>query len=80
MEELGQDVDEATIRAACCVASTAEEIVATFRRYLDAGATHVIWGDLSPEPDLVPDLARDAVIPCLRAAGGAVTADSRYTL
>lgn len=80
MEELGQDVDEATIRAACCVASTAEEIVSTFRRYLDAGATHVIWGDLSPEPDLVPDLARDAVIPCLRAAGGAVTADSRYTL
>ena len=25
MEELGQDVDEATIRAACCVASTAEK-------------------------------------------------------
>ena len=70
MEELGKGVDEATIRAACCVASTAEEIVATFRRYLDAGATHVIWGDLSPEPDLVPDLARDAVIPRLRAAGG----------
>ena len=65
-----QGVDETTIRAACCVASTADEIVATFRRYLAAGATHVIWGDLSPEPDLVPDLAREAVIPRLRAAAG----------
>jgi coenzyme F420-dependent glucose-6-phosphate dehydrogenase len=66
MEELGSQVDEATIRAACCVASTPAEIVSTFRRYVDAGATHVVWGDLSPEPDLVPDLARERVLPALR--------------
>jgi coenzyme F420-dependent glucose-6-phosphate dehydrogenase len=70
MEELGSQVDEATIRAACCVASTAEEIETTFRRYFDAGATHVIWGDLSPEPDLIPELARDHVLPRLRAYAG----------
>jgi coenzyme F420-dependent glucose-6-phosphate dehydrogenase len=70
MEELGRQVDEATIRAACCVASTAEEIETTFRRYFDAGATQVVWGDLSPEPDLIPDLARDHVLPRLRAYAG----------
>jgi coenzyme F420-dependent glucose-6-phosphate dehydrogenase len=67
MEELGRTVDEATIRAACCVASTPEEIVSAFARYLDAGATHVVWGDLSPQPELVPDLAREHVLPRLRA-------------
>jgi coenzyme F420-dependent glucose-6-phosphate dehydrogenase len=66
MEQLGQQVDEATIRASCCVASSPEEIVATFERYLEAGATHVVWGDLSPEPDLVPALAREHVLPRLR--------------
>jgi coenzyme F420-dependent glucose-6-phosphate dehydrogenase len=70
MEELGRGVDEAAIRASACVASTPEEIVQAFERYLDAGATHVVWGDLSPEPDLVPPLARDVVLPRLRARRG----------
>jgi alkanesulfonate monooxygenase SsuD/methylene tetrahydromethanopterin reductase-like flavin-dependent oxidoreductase (luciferase family) len=70
MEALGRQVDEATIRAAGCVASTADEIAETFERYVDAGATHVIWGDLSPEPDLVPEIARDSVLPRLRAYAG----------
>jgi alkanesulfonate monooxygenase SsuD/methylene tetrahydromethanopterin reductase-like flavin-dependent oxidoreductase (luciferase family) len=66
MEALGRTVDDATIRAAACVASTPDEIVEAFLRYVDAGATHVVWGDLSPEPDLVPALARDEVLPALR--------------
>ena len=68
MEALGASVPDEEIRRASCVASTAEEIVAYFRAYADAGATHVVWGDLSPEPDLVPHLARDEVIPALRDA------------
>jgi coenzyme F420-dependent glucose-6-phosphate dehydrogenase len=67
LEALGRTVDEATIRGAGCVASTPSEIVEAFLRYVDAGATHVVWGDLSPEPDLVPALARDEVLPALRA-------------
>jgi coenzyme F420-dependent glucose-6-phosphate dehydrogenase len=70
LEELGKTVDEATIRGSACVASTGEEIVETFSRYLDAGATHIIWGDLSPEPDLVPQLAASEVLPQLRARFG----------
>jgi coenzyme F420-dependent glucose-6-phosphate dehydrogenase len=66
MEELGRRVDEETIRAAACVASTPEEIVACFERYLEAGATHVVWGDLSPDADLVPPLAT-RVLDALRA-------------
>jgi coenzyme F420-dependent glucose-6-phosphate dehydrogenase len=76
MEELGKQVDEATIREACCVASRPEEIVAAFQRFVDAGATHVVWGDLSPDADLVPALARDHVLPRLRA----VRTDASYTL
>jgi coenzyme F420-dependent glucose-6-phosphate dehydrogenase len=67
MEELGKRVDEAAIRAACCVASDPEEIVAAFLRYADAGATHIVWGELSPEPDVIPELAREHVLPRLRA-------------
>jgi coenzyme F420-dependent glucose-6-phosphate dehydrogenase len=68
MEALGASVPDEEIRRASCVASTAEEIVAYFQAYAEAGATHVVWGDLSPDPGLVPDLARDEVIPALRAA------------
>lgn len=66
MEQLGQRVDEATIRANACVASSPEEIVEAFERYLEAGATHIVWGDLSPDPDLTPELAREHVLPMLR--------------
>ena len=70
MEALGADVDEATIRAAGCVACTPAEIVESFARYVEAGATHVVWGDLSPDPGLVPQLARDEVLPRLRERFG----------
>jgi coenzyme F420-dependent glucose-6-phosphate dehydrogenase len=76
MEALGHQVDEDTIRAASCVASTADEVVETFLRYVEAGATHVVWGDLSPDADLVPELARDHVLPRLRA----VASGASYTL
>jgi coenzyme F420-dependent glucose-6-phosphate dehydrogenase len=61
MERLGQGVDEAAIRAAACVASDGAKIVESLARYVDAGATHVVWGDLSPEPDLVPPIAAEVL-------------------
>lgn len=66
MEELGKTVPEEAIRQAACVASSPGEIVTCFARYLDAGATHVVWGELSPDPELIPPLARDHVLPVLR--------------
>ena len=78
-EELGKTVDEATIRAAACVASSAEEIAETFARYVKAGATHVVWGDLSPDPDLVPQLAKTAVLQLLRERFGSSTAAAGRT-
>jgi coenzyme F420-dependent glucose-6-phosphate dehydrogenase len=70
MERLGRDVDDATIREAACVASSPDDVVEAFGRYVEAGATHVIWGDLSPEPDLTPALAREVVPRLQRAASG----------
>ena len=39
LEELGETVDEATIRASACVASSPEEIVQALSRYVQAGAS-----------------------------------------
>lgn len=61
MERLGQEMDEAAIRAAVCVASDGAEIVESLARYVEAGATHVVWGDLSPEPDVVPAIATEVI-------------------
>lgn len=61
MEALGRDVDDETIAAASCVATSAEEIVEFFERFVAAGATHIVWGDLSPDADLVPDVAAEVI-------------------
>lgn len=66
MEELGKTIDEERIRQASCVATRAEEIVDSFARFVEAGATHIIWGDLSPDASLIPSLAKDEVLPALR--------------
>lgn len=67
MEALGRGVDEETIRAAACVASEPNEIVQYFARYLDVGATHIVWGDLSPDADLVPAVATEVLRDLRRA-------------
>ena len=61
MERLGGRVDTNTIEAASCVATSQGEIADFLGRYLSAGANHIIWGDLSPEPDLVPAVAAQVV-------------------
>jgi coenzyme F420-dependent glucose-6-phosphate dehydrogenase len=58
MERLGEQVDEQSITAATCVATSPDEIVEFFGRYLEAGANHVVWGDLSPVQSLIPEVAQ----------------------
>jgi coenzyme F420-dependent glucose-6-phosphate dehydrogenase len=65
MERLGEVVDEQLITQASCVATSAGEIVDCFGRYLEAGANHIIWGDLSPDGDIIPEVA-SAVLAELR--------------
>jgi coenzyme F420-dependent glucose-6-phosphate dehydrogenase len=65
MERLGEIVDEQLITESSCVATSAGEIVDCFGRYLEAGANHVIWGDLSPDGDMIPEIA-SAVLAELR--------------
>ncbi len=57
MERLGESVDEQLITESSCVATSAGEIVDCFGRYLEAGANHIIWGDLSPDGDIIPEIA-----------------------
>ena len=57
MERLGDGVDEQLITESSCVATSAGEIVDCFGRYLEAGANHIIWGDLSPDGDIIPEIA-----------------------
>jgi len=65
MERLGERVDEDLITEASCVATSTGEIVDCFGEYLAAGANHIVWGDLSPDGDLIPEIAR-AVLDELR--------------
>lgn len=44
MERLSARVDEDRIVEASCVATSPEEIVEFFGRFLEAGANHIIWG------------------------------------
>ena len=65
MERLGAAVDEELMTEASCIATSSGEIVEYFGRYLEAGANHIIWGDLSPDGDLIPEIGR-AVLEELR--------------
>jgi coenzyme F420-dependent glucose-6-phosphate dehydrogenase len=62
-------VREEAMREAFCIASTADEIVETYRRFVDAGCNHIIWADMSPDPMLVAPLWAEEVVPRLRSAG-----------
>jgi G6PDH family F420-dependent oxidoreductase len=47
--------DEA-LREAFCIATSAEDVVSAFGRFIDAGCNHIIWADMSPDPSLVADV------------------------
>ena len=61
MERLGERVEEKLIIEASCIATSSGEIVDCFGRYLEAGANHIVWGDLSPDGDLIPGLAESVL-------------------
>jgi coenzyme F420-dependent glucose-6-phosphate dehydrogenase len=67
--------DEA-MRAAFCIASSGEEIIAQFERFIDAGCNHIIWADMSPDPFLVADVCRNEVLPYLKRKYGSEVAVS----
>lgn len=61
--------DEA-MQAAFCIASSGEEIIAQFERFIAAGCNHIIWADMSPDPFLVADVCRNEVLPYLKRKYG----------
>jgi coenzyme F420-dependent glucose-6-phosphate dehydrogenase len=65
--------DEA-MQAAFCIASSGEQIIAQFERFIAAGCNHIIWADMSPDPFLVADVCRDEVLPYLKKRYGTESA------
>jgi coenzyme F420-dependent glucose-6-phosphate dehydrogenase len=65
--------DEA-LHAAFCIASSGEQIIAQFERFIEAGANHIIWADMSPDPALVARVCRDEVLPYLTRKYGQLPA------
>jgi coenzyme F420-dependent glucose-6-phosphate dehydrogenase len=65
--------DEA-MQAAFCIASSGEQIIAQFERFIEAGCNHIIWADMSPDPFLVADVCRNEVLPYLKKRYGTVNA------
>ena len=63
-------VRDDAMREAFCVASSGEEVIAQFERFIDAGCNHIIWADMSPDPFLVADLCRNEVLPYLKQKYG----------
>lgn len=61
IEQRASLVRDEALRAAFCVATSVEQIVARMRAFLDAGCNHVIWADGSPDPFLVPAVAAEAL-------------------
>ena len=85
MERLGQEVDEAVIRAAACVASDGAEIVDSLARYVEAGATHVSGATSAPsptscrpsQPTCSPSFAAAAPAPSPEPRAGGACAEHR---
>ena len=70
IEQRAMLVRDDAMQAAFCVASSAEEIIAQFERFIEAGCNHIIWADMSPDPTLVADVCRDQVLPFLKRKYG----------
>ena len=56
-------VKDDALLAAFCVASSGEEIIRRFEAFIEAGCDHIIWADMSPDPDIVARVCRDEVLP-----------------
>jgi alkanesulfonate monooxygenase SsuD/methylene tetrahydromethanopterin reductase-like flavin-dependent oxidoreductase (luciferase family) len=63
-------VRDDAMQAAFCIASSGEQIIAQFERFIDAGCNHIIWADMSPDPFLVADVCRNEVLPFLKSKYG----------
>jgi coenzyme F420-dependent glucose-6-phosphate dehydrogenase len=63
-------VKEDAMRRAFCVASSGEEIIQQFERFIQAGCNHIVWADMSPDPSLVAKVCRDEVLPYLKRRHG----------
>jgi coenzyme F420-dependent glucose-6-phosphate dehydrogenase len=77
IEQRARLVRDEALEEAFCVATSGEEIIARFEAFIEAGCDHIVWADMSPEPDLVAKVCRDEVLPYLqRRYGDAVAIDS----
>lgn len=63
-------VRDDAMQAAFCIASSGEQIIAQFERFIEAGCNHIIWADMSPDPFLVADVCRNEVLPYLKKKHG----------
>jgi coenzyme F420-dependent glucose-6-phosphate dehydrogenase len=71
IEQRAMLVRDDAMQAAFCIASSGEQIVAQFERFIEAGCNHIIWADMSPDPTLVAGVCRDEVLPFLKKNYGA---------
>lgn len=69
IEQRARLVRDEALHEAFCIATSGEQIVAAFRRFIEAGCNHIIWADGSPDPTLVAKVCADEVFPHLRRAG-----------
>jgi G6PDH family F420-dependent oxidoreductase len=65
IEERALLISDDALRRAFCISSSADEIVDTYRQFIDAGCNHIIWADGSPAPSLVAGVWAEAM-PLLR--------------
>jgi coenzyme F420-dependent glucose-6-phosphate dehydrogenase len=63
-------VRDDALHKAFCIASSGEQIIAQFERFIEAGCNHIIWADMSPDPFLVADVCRNEVLPYLKKKYG----------
>jgi coenzyme F420-dependent glucose-6-phosphate dehydrogenase len=71
IEQRAMLVRDDAMQAAFCIASSGEEVIAQFERFIEAGCNHIIWADMSPDPMLVAGVCRDEVLPFLKKKYGA---------
>lgn len=74
IEQRARLVRDEALEEAFCIATSGEQIAASFRGFIDAGCNHIIWADMSPDPMLVADVWADRVLPQIAPAA----ASARY--
>lgn len=63
-------VKDEALRQAFCVATSGEEIIQRFEAFIEAGCTHILWADMSPDPSLVAKVCAAEVLPYLKKMYG----------